>query len=699
MATIPIGQGRRVAPGRATPTSTGEAIGVDSGRALQQFGQAAFNAGITDIELDAQERRRQQATAQAARRQDDLLTMQESQDALRRMHDEVADGVNDGSLAKDGASKSWDERSTGLIADTVAKIHPSSQKAVQRQLASLSSQLGTSVRRVVEKRDQSDIRAGIDQTLEYQSRQYASDPAKASQMVNETLAALGPYSGWTQQELQAKGQKWREDSQFTRAYSAISAGRNSRDGLSQAEQLVRGDGLPDLDPQKRATLQDRIDAYRMHLDQKDEMAAQRRQRELETRLKNAEATFNVFQTMADKGTMLDPSYIDTALQVTAGTPYQAPIKALAQQAKDNGGLAAQPLPVQRQLLTQINAEIAQKGISPALDKRRTQIEKVLHGSEQDLKDDPLQAGLQRGVITALPPLDIARGGVVGLVQQLDDRVQQAARVSTWAGRPVAPMTVDEARQTSDMIKAMPADQRASAVQMLAARMPAQQAQALAGMMFDNQGNHDESNKALAVAFALGGARTTFDRPTAELVFKGAEALKNKTIKEDKNAVDGWQGRINAKLAGIYGNPQQTELVSAAARYVLAGKVVEGASGGDGDVESAINLAVGGRVADVNGAQVVIPAGVERKDFDMRIRQYPVAELQQQLPDGKVYVRGQPMDAAQFAASLPSAQLRTVGRGRYAVVGSGSVILNSQAQPVVISLTPQSTPKVEAPSAR
>ena len=54
----------------------------------------------------------------------------------------------------------------------------------------------------------------------------------------------------------------------------MSAGRADRKMLDAAEKTITT-GLPDLDPQKRATLLDRIAGYRMHLDQKAELAAAR----------------------------------------------------------------------------------------------------------------------------------------------------------------------------------------------------------------------------------------------------------------------------------------------------------------------------------------------------------------------------------------------------------------------------------------
>lgn len=692
MPTIPTGAGRRIidAGSAARMGRGGQAPGMATARAISQAGQVAAGVGVDMIaqetRLQQEEARKQEALAEAAARQKDMLELQRAEDLMRDAHDEVATGIQQGTVPKDQAETAWAERSKKMLDEVLPNVRPQSQEIARRQLETLGMRLGNSVRKVREKQDRADVSAGITQSLEYLQRQYGTDPVAAERQAMATIQQLGPFSNFTPDQLAKLGQGWKEQTQFTKAFEAVSAGRNDRNALGAAEQMIGQ--LTDLDPQKRATLLDRAQAYRLALDQRDELRAQRAQREAERRLATAQAEFQTFQAMADKGTMLAPEYIDRVAQATAGTPYQAGVVAMAKQARENGGLAAQPVNVQRQLLTAVDAEIAQKGRTPELDKRRQQIEKVLQGAEQDLQRDPLRAGLERGVITELPPVSMA-GGVAGLVQQLGERVTQAQRVQTWAGRPVAPLTTDEAQGLSNMLKTLPADQRASAIQTLAGTMPAQQAQALAqAMIGPNQEKADEPTKALGIAFALGAARTTFDRPTAELVLKGAEALKARTIKEEKgkeHPVDGWVGRINQTMAGAYANPQQAQMVGEAARYILAGKVAEGASGSESDVRAAVRLAVGGNLVDQNGSRIVLPAGVERSALEQRLKNYPAPELQAQLPDGKVYVRGQPMELQQFLAGLPAAQLRTVGRGRYAVLGGGAIATNSQMQPIVIEV--------------
>lgn len=680
MATIPMGSGRRVMPGRAAmPQASGLEYGVASARALENLGQAGTQIASGMIaqktSLDMQEAQRQEQLAEAAQRQKDMLQLQQTEDKLRDAHDEFTNGIAQGTIPKDQAETLWTEKSSGIVSEAMPGFRQQSQDLVRRSLEVQGMRLGNGVRKAKEGKDRQDVTAGISQTLEYLQRQYKTDPAKAQTQAMQTLEQLGPFSNYSPEQLAKLGQSWKESTQYTTGFEAISAGKTDRKALQAAEQVVNG--LPDLDPQKKAQLLDRAQSFRLHLDQQDELRAQRVQREQERRMNNAQAEFQTFQALADKGTVLDPAYIDRVSQATAGTPYQSGVIALAKQAKETGGLAAQPLNVQRQLLTEVDSLIAKKGRTPELDKRREQLQKVVTGSEQDMQRDPLRAGLERGVITSLPPLNL-QGGVQGLVQQLGERVVQADRVKTWAGRPVSPLTAEESQSLGQMLKGLPVEQRASGIAMIAATMPPQQTQALAAQI-------DAQDRPLAIALALGASRTTFDRPTSELVLKGAQALKDKTIKEEKTPVDGWKARINAATSAVFLNPQQAEMTSEAARYILAGKVAEGASGSESDVKAAIRLAVGGTLEDRNGSRIVLPAGVERQAFDKRLKAYPAQELATQLPDGKVYVRGQPMELAQFLTSLPDAQLSTVGRGRYVVKAGGSLAANANAQPIVIEV--------------
>ena len=681
MATIPRTQPRAI-QGRAVPM--GAQLSTAPEQAMAGIGSTLRDTGA---DLMAQETRQrlaefehQQQVQEAAAKQQDMLQLQGTQQRLRELHDEIGEQVNSGAIPAASAEQVWRERSGKLTGEGLSAVREGYRTSAQTQLTQLDGTLSRSLGRTVVKRQQGEIGAGLTQSLEQWQRDYLAEPGKGAAIqakVLESLQTLGPTAGWSPEKIAATGQLWKERTQYTQAHTALSAGRNDPAALAQAEKLIGT--LPDLDPQKRSELLDKAQVYRLQHQQQAELRASRAERENERRLKHAEAEFQTFQALADKGTVLDPAYVDRVQRATAGTPYQQGIVRLAQQAVLTGGLAAQPVDAQRAALQALDAEIATRGRTPELDARRQQVQKVLTGAEADIKADPLTAALERGVVARIEPLNL-QGGIQGLAQQLQQRSLLADTAATWAGRPVSPLTSTEAQSVAQLLSSMPADQKATGLQLLASQMTPAQAQALAKQL-------DSKDRALGLALAYGAARTTEGRPTSELILKGQEALKAKTIKMDDSAESGMTAQIDVELRGAITNPEQLEMARDAAKLIWAGYSAD--SGRRMSIPGAVRLAVGGDIVQRNGSKVIIPAGVTEDAFEQHLEKYPAQALQSQLPDGKVYVRGQPVEAAEFLASLPTAPLRTVGRGRYAVLAGGAVATNAQGRPIM----------VEAPGAR
>lgn len=650
----------------------------------EQMHQEAVDAKQAQRDAEAEARQQAREAAMLRREADKakaLTVMNGVKDQLADLHDEVNAGVQTGAVDKTKAEASYNTQAKKLIDQASGSLPDDHRDLVMAQLGGVADRLTNGVRKAVSLRDRQDVTAGITQTLEYLQRQYPKNPAGATAQMEQTVDQLGPFSTLTPDQLAKTKQGFKEGAQFTTGYEMVSAGRNDRKALDAAEKTIASN-LPDLDPQKRAVLMDRVQAYRMALDQKAEMAAARAAREEERRLKQAEAQFNVFQAMADKGTVLDPAYIDRTLQMTAGTPFAAAVKALAEDARNNGGLAAQPISEQRTALAAIDANIAKNGRTDYLDKRRDQIQKILHGSQTALQSDGLQAGLERGVITSIKPIDVSQG-IPGLVSQLGKRVQQAQRVGVWAGQPVSPLTSPEAVQVKTMLDALPAKEKSVAVAALAGAIGPQQAQGLAAQL-------DQKDRALALAFASAGTATTQDRLVSELILKGAQAQKDGTsTKNTKDAdvkVARWSAEIVNQLAGVYPNQQTADGVRDAAMYISHGMAAEaGGALSVKDRERAVRLAVGGSLLEHNGRTIPLPAGTTPDMLEQRLRSISPQEIRQQAPSGKVRVQGVEIPVEEFAKTLPGQQLQAVGQGKYAVIVGGRYVTNAAGQPTIIQL--------------
>jgi hypothetical protein len=671
MVQIRLGNFGRVTPGRA-PAVTPPALS-QTARAVAELGGTAFGIATDmraqETRLAHQELQEQRAQAEAAERAREAAEFNKAQDRLRDLHDDIGERVATGQLPRDDAEKEYATRSKEAIGEALGQFRPENRPIAGPRLQGLSDTLGNGVRRTMAKRAKAEVTASITESLEYFQRLYRTDPAKATEGAMGTLSAMGEWSDLTPQQRVKLGQVWKEQTQYTAGFEAISTAREDRAGLAKAEQLIGT--LPDLDPQKRAQLLDRAQAYRSALDADAERRAARAERERERVLNKAQHEFNAFQALADKGTALSPEYVDRAIKATAGTPYAGAIAGIAEQARVTGGLAAQPIPAQRAMLDQVNAAIAQGGRSPELDKRKEQIEKVLRGSETDVERDPLRAGLERGVITDLPPLQMG-GGIDGMAQQLAARVTAADQVRMWSGKPASPLTGEEAQQFGRLLGSLTAEQRGNAVAMVAATLPPQQAQALARQI-------DQRDKALALALAAGTDRTTQGRTVAELILRGAQAIKEKGIKEDTAVQIGDRAILTKEVGDTVPEAVRADVIDAA-RLIFLGKK---AAGEDVTHKGAVRLAIGGDVVEHNGRRLAVPAGI---DLPQRLEALPESAIASQAPDGMVYLPdGRPMRVADFLGVLPGVQLEPAGLGRYFVRSGGALVLNKDRAPIVVDV--------------
>lgn len=647
-----------------------------------QLLQAATNLAGTGAQIatdmQAQETRLQLEAKQAADRAATISTLAKTKDALADLHDEIGQGVLDGTVAKQDAEAEFAKRSGKVLENVGADLPPEQRAIVQAELSSDASRYGNGIRKAVTQRNRQDVTASISSALEFFQRQYRDDPTGSTERAMGLLDSLGPQSSMTPDQIAKVRQGWKENTQYTAAFEQISKARTDRKGLDGAEKFIGT--LPDLDPQKRAQLGDRIAAYRLHLDQQDEVRARRAEVAAQAHMRKAEAAFNTFQTLADKGTMLAPVYIDQAIEATAGTPYQAGIRALAQQARDSGGLAAQPVRSVELELQRIDAQIAQSGRTPALDKRREQIEKVLRGQKSDIQSGAMEAALQRGVITGLVPLDF-KGGLPSVIDQIKARAPLAQQVSVWAGKNVSPVTETEAGMIQTQLQQLPAKERAGAIAGMAMVLGPAASQGLAEQL-------NPKDKALGLAFAMAGDRTTQGRYTSELVLKGAQAKQDGTStkgqKQPEIKASQWSAAISAELEGVFQNQQTTDQVREAAVLIAHGIASEqGGELSQKDLQRAARLAVGGSIVDHNGRRIPLPAGIDQDALGKRLRSVTQADIA--APDGKVLAAGRPMSVADFLSTLPGQQLMPYRPGEFAVIVGGRPVLNTQGRVVTVKV--------------
>lgn len=670
MAKIPMGDfGQAVAQARPTPTASAGQLDGGLSESIQRLGNTGMAIAGQQMDKAAAEAKHE-ADKQAHRAEQiqQLTAHADIQNGLADLNDEIAAGVAQGTIPKDDARRQWSERSGKVLGDSLSKLPTDLAPLVEAQMKDLGGRLSNRLEDTIRKRDQQDADSGLITYREQLQRFAGTDMPGAIKQWEQAATAAGPGAGWSPEKIAKEVQGFKEVVTYTKAYEAVSGARNNRQALDVAEAAIGQMG--DLDPQKRATLLDRVGAYKFSLDQKAELAAARQQRLAEAHLKKAEAAFNVFQTMADKGTILAPQYIDQVVTQTAGTPFQAGVKAMAQQASENGGLAAQPVAVQQATLDFVNAEIAKNGRSPGLDKRKEQIEKVLNGSRGDItKLGALRAAQERGILTDIAPLDMS--SVQGMQAGIAKRVEQANVVGrAWAGADVSPLLPEEAGALASTLGALAPQARSAFIASMAQTVPPRQMSALAKQI-------DEKDRVLGLAMALGSSGTTAGRYTSELVMKGQQAIKDKGVKPDNVALTGTRAQLAAYLGDALTGKAREDVIDAAS-MIFYGLQSEGTGP---DARQAVRLALGGDVIERGGRKLPIPSSIDKKDFETAV----ATSAKRLIGDQPVIVSGKQMPAADFLKALPAAGLESVGHGRYVVRAGSSLATIDGRHPLVLEV--------------
>lgn len=682
MPQIPMGAGRRVFPtGVSSPSTSPAAFGSLQAQAIQQLGGTIAGTGLDQLQEQARQRaledQQRQQESEAADKAAGIAALGNAKVQLREGVAGVAQRVLSGELDDINARSEWDgirSRVTDeATRDLPEHVRTTVAGAVKQQAAELASaELGNASRA----RLRDVTRANLITSLEGFERDAIENRPKALQLAEATLTSLGPAAGMGLDDQVKALQGLKERTAFTMGDRLVLQAGRSIPALDEVQKRIDTSEFSDLSPERRQTLEVKISNRRQSILHEQEVIRNRAVAAEERRLRDAEHAFKAAQGVFDGGAILDDDSAAATESAVAGTPYAAAFKTLVDTGAQRANFGAMTPKLQQEMLIRMRAHVSEHGASPERMDRLNKYEAIAEKTQKQVNEDALAWGVRTRLLREHVPINLT--SFEGAASSLGARIEQARLVSATLGQPVSPLFAHEAPPLAAMLARQPPEQRARSIQALASQMPEDQGQALARQMAPQ-------DLPTALAFGLTTARTTENRPTAELLLKGAEAIKNKTVKEEDAAVTGWVANIRSKVDKIRMPPEQANMTVEAAKYILAGRVAEGAAGGtDNEVQWAVNLAVNGRMAERNGSTFVLPPGASEGAFSLRLRTYPAAEVGSQLPDGKVYVRGEPMDLQQFLNALPSAALVQAGRGRYAVQAGGTIVTNSARAPVTIT---------------
>jgi len=635
-------------------------------------GQSLTNLGRDARQVEMQQAREAEIQRKQADRAMAMVEMQSATDDLNQIHDFVAEGVRTGTIDKDKAAEEFTTQARERLGKATESL-PGEFKALgQVELDGKLSRFSRSIGKAVTQRNQQDVASSIDQTLEYAGRLYMKDPKAADELASGTLDQLGPFSGLNPAQIQTKRQAFKEASSYNLASALVNGSRTDNRALDGIAARLNSDEFANMDPGRKTQLLTAVEWFKVSNAQRAESDARRLQADSERRLRLAESQFNAAESIVNTGKVLSPEFVDQVSKAVSGTPYEAAFRESLKQGPQNASFGAQPLAVQQQALVDARAKLNATGTNPTIEKRIGELQRIHDEAVKDYAEDPLVAAQSRGILQSIEPVNTS--DIPSLLGTLGNRIQQAQIVSQQVGATVSPLTKVEAERVGKILAILPVDQRSAALAQLGETVGPLQASALGRQMAPK-------DKALGIALGMAGAKTTAGRYTSELVLRGAQALKDKSVAPDSQAVTGVRSQVAAEIGDAYPNQEMRDMMIDAAVLVQYGLQSES---GAGDLSRAVRLATGG-IVERNGQKVPLPLGIDEDRFDARIRAVTAADLARQLPDGAVYAGGTKLDTAAFLKALPDAVLVHAGQGRYAVKAGTGMVTNSQRRPIIIEI--------------
>lgn len=663
---IPTGNfgGVVAAPQRAANIPAG-AFGGEQGAALVRTGQQL--GGIATERLRALDQART------------LRTMAESKNGLLTLADELNQGIEAGTLDPVGAEAAWQERSRKFMDERLAGLNPEMRETVKANLLDTTTRLGIGVRDAANRRTQQNIGGELEALGNNLERE--PDPARASQLYGEAARTLGPQAGWNPAQVERSVNTFREKAYATQAYSLVNGARNSMAGLNEVEKRLTSDEFSALDPQRRAVLLNTAAGYKTSLEQRAVAAAQRAEIQAAKREREAGVIYGQVRDLATQGKLIAPEFAQQAAARMAGTAYEPLLSGLLAQVPERTAFAMQPLNAQKAALDAFDAEGNAKGWTPDLQERRDALGNSYEASVRDYKEEPLRAAVERGVLPGLEPLNMA-GGIPGIVQSVGARMEQAQSVQGVVGRPVSPLTSEEAGQLATVLRALPDDQKATTMASLSSAIGPGAVGALAAQL-------DSKDRTLALTAAYGDLRQANGGLVASAILGGQRAIDDKRVVPAD--VTMWRQQVAKEVRGVYASTEMEDAVIDAAVLARANAEItrEGRS-----IKRAVEIASGG-IIDFNGGSIPLPQGMPKTEFEKALVGLTAESFADQAPNGKVVAAGREVPVADFVRDLPNAMLRHAGQGLYTVRSGTGSVLNQMGEPVLVRIGTGSTQPAES----
>lgn len=674
MARIPGGEqfGQVVARPQQAVGADPNAYGVGIGQSIERAGNIGMQMEADRVAKEDAEARRLQreqeaeakAAAKEAQRVKALTAQATVQNSLADLHDQLVNELDTGSLDKSKAGEEWQKRSTKAVNDALQMVDPEHRELVNATLLNDIGRFRSSINRQVVQRDRKDILAGGLSYFEQMERHAARGGKFADEAINNVRTFWTATAASAGEDAATASKRVQQFAEAVRARQAADMVNGDPAGALKA--LKNSNFLPELDPDRRSALIQTADAAVLRNQQRAEIAAQAAAR-------RQEKAWDAARTVFDAGKLPTPEYAAQLAKQFAGTPYAPALKAMMADSPRNSAFVAQPVPLQAQALTALQNKMNAGGATPEEVKEFNRLKGLADKTAADVKENPYVAASERGVLTTLTPLTL---DLQTLPQQLARRAQESNVVSQWVGREVSLFQPSEAAKVGDVLQALPAKDRASALATLSKAMTPGQMREFAVQL-------GAKNDALASAalMASRGRTTSSGRLTAEIVLAGADALKENRVKMPAGMSEtDVRAEIDKEIRGVYASENATRAARETAFAIFAGLVADGS---DPSVKQAVKLATGG-IAEFNGARVVKPYGMSDDKFTATATS---PETISRSSGGKpVLVAGQKVDAKTLATQMKNATLGPGTRsGAYTVNIGGRPVLTEDGRPFQIDM--------------
>lgn len=652
---VPAQSGRGVPAGAF---GTGDAL-ADAGRVV---------GGVADKMLAEQkaEEKRIAGERDALEKTETMLRWMEHENGLTDAAHDVTNRMRSGQLDERTAADEFDkarERSESAALSAIpAKLH----NVTQIKFEGLAGRMKRNLQGTAEELQRGRIVGNLESIRDGMLKQASlagADPAALGEQFEEAARVLGPQGGLDEGKVGKLVQEFRDTATFGAYKARVIDGLASLKSLQTLEAQIKTD--PGLDSDKRLALLSTTQSQIAGLNQRAAIEAERRER---SSAKAWQSAVDVVQA----GKPLSPDFAASLAQTFKGTPYAKALNELMTQAPQNLAFAAQSLRQQDAALLDMQARGNTAGWSPADRANFEKLDRVHRATLADVKTDPWRAGLDRGVLTAIAPLDAS--SLDALAASMGNRLKQSDTLTVWTGREVSPLRPEEAQLVGRSLESLPAPMRADMLGKLGKQMKPGQMQALAAQLGDG-------SLGVAALLASANRRTETGRPVADIYLKGIDAIREKRLTFDEAKQARVREDIRREIEGVYLTESASRTALESAFGIYAGLKADGEGG---NVKKAVEIATGG-IMSYNGAKIAKPPGWSDRQVKDAVRNV-TPERVRNLFGEEVAIGGEKLGADAFAKALPGARLGPSPMpGGYSIIIGGRLATGLDGRALILPL--------------